>query len=434
MDRLLGRDGPSLRAKGERLMSDGHHGLARHELSAAARVLGATPAGDEVRALLAACEGRLLDERLARADGLLELDHLEAAAGVLRDALDLAATDGRRADVFARLEILEKRGVALDIARDAVAGSAAPEGDEFHGESVEERLELRLGAIDDPVRADGYRRLGPEFSAAWLSLEDGDGEAAVAGLEVLAKDDASGWVRRELGRAYLLLGRHADAAAQLGPYVGDDAGGDPDAAEALAAALWRCDRADEALPVLDGVLATVPGRVSARVMLAEVYLAADQPDDACEIVEEGFALDPAARERPGSAPLYHVLGAALAAQGDDGAARTAWETGLGLAWRVDHDTGEVHFPPDTAWALATLLLRTGRDLDKALDLLRALEESAAAVPPAALWAAKARGLHALGDREAAVQAMITLRTLLAADDDEGRARVDATLAEWGDSA
>ena len=67
-----------------------------------------------------------------------------------------------------------------------------------------------------------------------------------------------------------------------------------------------------------------------------------------------------------------MLGASQAVLGRDQEARDSWETALGLVWRVDHDTGELHFVPETAWVLATHLLKMGVDEKATLPAIVAL--------------------------------------------------------------
>lgn len=431
-DRVLGRDADSLVAKGDKLVADGRWGLARHEYNAAIKALGEQPEAADVRDKLIRCEAKLADERAARADELAELGHFDDAGAALREALELTADPDGREALFGRLKALEE-----EAAQEADAALAPPveeaEGADFMGQSVEERLELRLLGIDDDARADAYRSMPPDFQEAWLALEEGEGAAAVSALREMADRDDSGYVVRELGRALLLEDEVEEAIDRLTDYLGEDAGDDPSAALSLATAYVRAERAEDAVAVLDAVLEAGPERIGARVMLADIYLSEGQAEDAVEIAEEGLEIGENDSAKTRYAPLHHVLGAALALLGRDQEARDAWETSLGLVWRVDHDSQELHFVPETAWALGTHLLRMGVDAEKAVDLFKALQSQPGSVAPGEIQRAMAAGLTRMGDRPGARQALVAARTLLADDDEAGRASVDAALAELEDS-
>ena len=428
LDRILGRDPASLKAKGDSLREAGRWGLARHEYAAALAGLEGSPEADEVRGRLDECEAQLAKERCAKAEELAELGHVEEAQAALREALELTRDDEGREAIFDRMRSIDEQ--AASDAADAEDVPADPEGEEFLGEAPDEQLELRLLGVDDPARADAYRCMPAEFQAGWIKLEDGDAPAAIAALEPLLADDDSGYVARELGRALLLDGRFEEAAQRLREYLGADVADDPAAAESLAVALWRGPGAEEAVGVLDDVLEADPDRLGSRVMLADIYLDAGQAEDAVEIAQEGIDRSENDSVKTRYSPLYHVLGAAQAVLGLDQDARDSWETALGLVWRVDHDSGELHFVPETAWALATHLLKMGEDAEKAVDLLMALEKSPGSVAPAEVQMAMARGLQAQDDLTGARDALVAARTLMTEED--GRARVDAALAELED--
>ncbi len=432
LDRVLGRDADSLVAKGDKLAADGRWGLARHEYNAALKALDRRPEAEQVRAKLTTCEGKLADERAARAEELAELGHIDEASAALREALELTSDNDAREALFRQLKALEEQAAADAEEEEAPAESEVEDGD-FMGDSVEQRLELRLLGIADPVRADVYRGMSAEFQEAWLALEEGEGEAAVTALHGMVEGDETGYVQRELGRALLLEDRLDEAVDSLRSYLGDEPGEDPAAAESLAVALWRGEDAEEAVGVLDEVLAARSDRVGARVMLADIYLAEGQAEDAVEIAEEGLELGENDSAKARYAPLYHVLGAAQAVLGRDQEARDAWETSLGLVWRVDHDTQELHFVPETAWVLAAHLLKMGVDAEKAVDLLKALQSQPGSVAPAEIQMAMAAGLRRQGDKRGAIEALVAARTLMANENADGRARVDEALAELEDS-
>ncbi len=427
-DRILGRDAATLRAKGDSLRAAGRWGLARHEYAAALASLEGSPEADEVRGHLAECEAQLATERRSRAEELAELGHVEEAQAALREALELTRDDEGREAIFGHMRSIDEQAASDEADAEHTPGD--PEGEEFLGEAPDEQLELRLLGVDDPARADAYRTMPSEFLAGWLHLEDGDAADAISTLEPLLADDDSGYVARELGRALLLGDRFDEAAERLREYLGPDVADDPTAAESLAVALWRGPGAEEAVEVLDAILEADPDRLGARVMLADIYLDAGQAEDAVEIAQEGIDLSENDSAKAQYSPLYHVLGAAQAVLGRDQDARDSWETALGLVWRVDHDTGELHFVPETAWVLATHLLKMGEDAEKAVDLLMALEKSPGSVAPAEVQMAMARGLQAQGDLTGARDALVAARTLMTEED--GRARVDAALAELKD--
>ena len=432
LDRILGRDADTLCAKGDKLRADGQWGSARHEFAAALRLLGDDERAEQVRQKLAECEANVAAERVARSEELAERGHHDQASAALRDALELTKDDEARETLFTKLKALD---AAFAEAADAQEQAGEePESGDYAGTAIEERLELRLVGIDDPVRAEVYGSATTEFQEAWLALEDGDGSAAVPAFQRLVQTDETGYALRELGRALLLDDRPGEAAEALQTYLGDeDPGDDAPASESLAEALWRNDDAEEAVGVLDRLLESRPERIGARVMLADIYLEAGQADDAVEIAEEGIALGENDSNKTRYSPLHHVLGAALAVLGRDQEARDSWETALGLVWRVDHETQELHFVPETAWALALQLLKMRVDTEKAVDLLKALQSQNGSVPPSEIQLAMGAGLKALGDLREARDALVAARTLMADDDDDGRARVDEALAKLEDS-
>ncbi len=420
LDRVLGRTFEALRDKGDRLFARGDPGLARIEYRAALRREGADErARAAVEERLRECGDRLLDRRLARAADMEALGHLEEADTTLREALELAGTGPRREEVFATLRRVEARQAGGEGEEDE---PLAAEGDEFLGDSVGERFELHLLALDDEERAEEYRRLGPAFAEAYVAIEEGEGAGAVDSLETLLAEEDSPLVRRELGRALLLADRPADAIPHLRATV-DAAPDDVSAVHSLAEALVAEEEVEAAVSLVRDTLEEDPAATSLRIMLGELLVAHDQAGEAADVLADGL------EEEPRSIPLHRVLGIARAAAGDAEGAREAWEGALGLRWVLDNDTRELVFDRESAWLLAQLLLGSETDPNKALDLVSALAISAEVAERPGLLVAKARAHRLLGDAAAAREALVTARSLLPADEAEARARVDEALAE-----
>ena len=165
------------RRRGDEYRARGELGFAKAEYEAALRA--ARGRGEEeiaeLKGALAEMRRELSRVQRSKGDTLREDGFFDEAQDAYHLALELCEGEGDREAVLAALRGLEK-------ARREEASrqpELAPEGDEFLGESLEERFEIFLMGIEDPEVVQAYREQGPDFARILLKLQEGAAEVLI---------------------------------------------------------------------------------------------------------------------------------------------------------------------------------------------------------------------------------------------------------------
>ncbi len=410
-DALFGGGFRKHKERGDRYRAEGQLGLAKAEYEAALRASAKEPeaAVEELRRLCTATRRDLALERRAEADRLFEDGFLDEAEDAYHVALELLEEGPERDSVQAALRRLDDAGEDADEGAEEMAA----EGDEFLGETFEERFEILLMGLDDPAVAERYEALGRPFAEAVLLLHDGKASEAAAALQALLDgglDDPL--LRLELGRALLFAGGEGleRAVGYLAAWV-DAHPEDLDASAALADALRQQGKVEEAGEVLAAAARVAPPESTALQHLAEHHLGAEQWDAAARAAQKGLL------HRPRAVELRRVLGLALHRQGQTREGVKLLEGVLQERWRYDGETGELEFDRGTAWALARIYVAEGNreQRERAEGLLRALEQSAEPEERPRILLSMAEAQLALGRPDEGRRRLETVLALLQAD-------------------
>jgi tetratricopeptide (TPR) repeat protein len=276
-------------------------------------VEGAAKAMDELGAMLPAEAARGYREM---ANGSLAVQEAARADRFLRRAVELLPGD---LEAWKLLGRLEERGRRLPEARAAWEAALRAEPEDIDALAALGRISLRLG---DAAGAQLYFRQ--------LRLVDSDDAGAVAAsamalVEARQAEEAlrllDGWAGVADGRIHFARGLaledlrrwlEAARAFEQVPPNGELWGA---ARAALAWALVRAGRVDEALETADRALAVKPGEVRLLLARAAVLERAGRVGDAAEWLAGAVAGREKAGDDAGAADLYDALGAALAKAG-----------------------------------------------------------------------------------------------------------------------
>jgi len=324
----------------------------------------------------------------------------DEAATSCEDALTTLARDAAREDADASSTVDVPEGALIDDVQ---------------------TLDLLLARFPEEV-VDRYHDEPQALRDAVLALHDGRPGDAWDRLEPLVTDGASTIVRFEAARTLRALGRIEDA---LDATEGIDDASDAwsDAWLLRARLAWMLRRWDVAEGALQAAVDDDAENVSVLAAIASDAIFRRAPHDGLEAI--GMALELAPRDRS----LKLLQARLLELLGRDAPAIEIYESIVRATWSWDPDTSELRFDPDSAQLAALHYLRTGQQLERAAELMRAL---VAASPPSNRWRPQldlAAILQALGDDEAATTALKGLRRTLPADQTVGHARVAQLLGD-----
>lgn len=291
-------------------------------------------------------------------------EHLELARQFGATAAQLAEVrQARRRD---RQEVARARQVAA-AAEEAEAEPEPPEGDDplwsLPPDDPRVRYAVLLEGWPESLR-ERLLRLGPDFAAAVMHIEDGQPAAAWAALKPLAAADPV--ARYERGRAALLAGRPGDAAAELrlfGEQVGHCRIGNVHSAALLAEAYARAGQLETALATVEGALAIAPNEADFLSLRASIFEAMGRLDDAESAAKRLL-------ERAGkSMPAWRLLARVRLGRGDRPGAAAALEAGLGACCSAPGKCGNQPLDLEATRTLARLYLEDRVAPDRCADLL-----------------------------------------------------------------
>ena len=417
-------------AAGDRQYARGELGLARGEYAEALeRFTDADDRAelDRIKTRLGEIHVVLARREIDEARRLIPVGSIEGAVRCLDAAIVLARghDDALKAEAERAIEELESAEAAAD------EPAEAPQ----HLEDPDSEFELLIQPFDDEREA-AYRSLqerepgGDAFRDGYLVLNHGDWaqalehfDRAVAG----SPDPISPWLAYERGRALVLAERFGDAVVDLRIAA--------DAIDGALVAPVLIHLADAAIRVGDfeGAEAAIDryaeqaesdaDRASAVLLRVRWCLAQDRVSDGIELLRARL------EQTPGALGLWRALGQVYEDADRPVEAIDAYEQVMSLHWRLNPDLHIVECDAFSANRLANLLIDRGERLDRALQLITALEML---VDPNDVWAIailRSRALAGQGDDVEAVTVLEQALELLPDDaPEEARTQLESALA------
>lgn len=406
-------------ARGDRLAAQGELGLARGEYAVA---LQAFREGDDP-AERARVEARLTEIHRELARRQLEDGRRYAGARLwdqARHAFEAARDLARGHDEAATKEAEEALANLEEAAERArLAAEAEDEEPEDAPPDPDAEMELLIQTFPED-RIAAYRALGPDFRDGYLALHDGDGAAALAAFDRVEADEP--WLDYERGRALLLQDRPADAVAafrRAAERIDGEAA--PPVVADLALAAIAAGELETAEAAVDR-FAALEGERSREALTLRVELerAAGRHDDAIARVRRFLA------DHPSDAAMWRALGTLQEEAERPEAAIEAYEQVMKLRWRFDPQRRIIQLDPAATSRLARLLIDRGERLDRALELVNALD---LLTPPGDKWGIallRADALRAAGRADEAAGVLdAALESLPADAPTEARERLTA---------
>lgn len=189
-----------------------------------------------------------------------------------------------------------------DLAAAEAAAAEVLENDRANAyeRAITQRLLADLLIDEDPARAKDYLRkaieldglgnnehFGSMFMLAQLQLRDEENAEALATLDRLLAETKSDKPELQIVRGNVLyrMDRFDEAIAVLDPVVRGSAEASPEARQLLLAAYSEGGRADEAAVLAEEIAKQTPGDKRAQINLATVYLQADDYPRAIAVYE-----------------------------------------------------------------------------------------------------------------------------------------------------
>lgn len=381
------KDARELLAEAEALFASGRFGDAklmfdRAEERAQKDGQGELTSQAEERAALS-CD-RIAEARIQEAQALARAGDLDAASDELKHAMETARSAAVQERIARAQRLLEQK--------DAREAAAAP-----LPLSDEERLILITGSWE-PLQAKELESYGEPLLTALLAVEDARASDAVQKLEaILESTKQPSYLWLELGRARLVAGDEAGATEALRTFlsrIGPEEGGAPriTAHRELARIAHEAGNKEEAIDILEACAAALENDPRPYLDLGNYLRLVGRPTEAIEVLELCASLFQGQVEWP----VTMELGLACADAGDDGRAVDALEQVL----KTLGAGGNKDFPPPAVTALAKLHEKR-ENLTRAADLYRALCEGSDVENHAVYHREAARLLDAVGLAEEA---------------------------------
>lgn len=361
-------------AQADKLFEAGQLGLARGEYADA---LNRFKAGQDSPEEKARVEQRLREVHVKLADAQIEggnrflgVGNFEDARGCFEAALALAEQAGDDGALDRAHDALD----SLDHAREestraARAKREAMDIDRHTHEDTDAEFALLISTFPD-AREDAYAELGPDFRDGYLALNVGQARKALKHFDKVNQPDAP-WLAYERARALRVLGQTNEAvqafekAARL---LEDDPAILPVLSNLVDTAL-RGGRFDVAEAAIDRH-AQIEGEKleSEDVATMRVNMLRAKGDHAQALTY----LRARMKQTPSALALWRLMGITCEEAGKDAEAIAAYEQVMGLRWRFVPERNVVDCDQFSASRLAELLLKTGGDAERALQLTAAL--------------------------------------------------------------
>lgn len=360
--------------------------------------------------LLQEARDRVVSQALERSTGAEErgdledaVDWLEAALQHLGEGMQRQELEGRRASLQQRLDSRPKEPARL------MPDSRAPEPEALGGHemSVDDQWEMLLGMLSDD-HEERWERRGAgtaEFRRAWVELNEGRAEEALAAFDdLVARNGSDAVLHFERGRARLMLeqwqGAREDfeaAWSQLGDEPVDRAG------DLMPPALWgeAALGTGDAAAVLDR-LRQLAKPEAGWPNLIHLYSRALLEEERFEEARDHLAA--AHRHYPRRQDFSHGLASVLERLGERALAIRVLEVAVAPSCASGSCSKQpLHLP--SLRLLATLHLAEGRAGDRVEDLLRWISRGQGGELAPEDWRLVARYHEVEGDPEAAEEAI-----------------------------
>ncbi len=389
-----------LAAKGDKLADGGQPGLARGEYleALAAWREGEDDAGEKARVerRLADVEVELAHKQMEDARRCLKAGMFDRAFSILESVETLS--EGRDEALFAEADELLTKLESGEIGE----GAGLPDEEEPEEPAADPSAEFDLLIHTLPeARQEAYHRAGDAFRDAYLLLNDGAAEEALA---MLGGAPPGPWVAYESARALVFLERLEEACERFAEAAEvDDALVSPVLVNWVQAAS-SCGRFEEAEAALERYDAVSPKDDPDGVLLRLRVLAAQERWDELETTARAFL-----KRNPSRLAVWRGFGGYLEQAGRPIKAIEAYEAVMGLKWRLDPERQVVDLDEFATSRLAQLRIEHGRDLERALTLLNALSLLAGPEEKLGLGLLRARALEKKGDLDGARAALNDVR-------------------------
>jgi thioredoxin-like negative regulator of GroEL len=229
------------------------------------------------------------------AERLIAAGDRETAADCLRTVLEIAGDDIEVPGSRARLEEIDPGSIRQSAADRIMSGideaarpeEIAPEEGEAvadFGQSPDDLFEVYMNAFSEEI-ATRYRAQGDAFRDAYLLLQQGNFEEAIAGFEKLPAPQANdSIVRLEMGQALLFAGKYDEALARI-EGLSLPAELEYRRATMAASLLEQAGRIDEAYAEAERLYRDNPKDVEAASIYADLLIQKDQAAEALAIVK-----------------------------------------------------------------------------------------------------------------------------------------------------
>jgi|GEM_PF-3393631 len=365
LDKILGRGWEWYLARAEKSLRDEDFGEALHNVRKAESLLG-EGAGSEDKSRIESLRVRVMratyDHALASAKAFLaSKQNSEAARNAIDRALRHALTQEERDAVSslveAQLQLSQPVDKVMEEVRVAHSGQANVLTDSDKWSMYVTHLPF--------AKAHRYDELGDAFKAAWIALQEGGVDEAIAGLEaVLKAHPGNPDVMAELGRAYHGKGELAKAEKFL--TKADHGRADVETKISRVQVLWAMQRFDIAEMVLQAAHDLAPEDSGVLAAIAQHgLLSKDYASgiDAIEVLIE---------THPEDVSVHRLGGRLYLESGDDDKALACFEAVNRLFWKVDPQTKKLTIDQNSAAAAAGLYVKRGENLERAAELLDAV--------------------------------------------------------------
>ena len=215
-------------------------------------------------------------------------------------------------------------------------------------------------------RARHFDELGDDFKKAWIELQEGHFDEAIAGLEAVLKtheDDAD--VLLELARAYNGKGEF-EKARTFAASAEEKKPNDIETKLLYAQILWALKKFDDAEGVLQKAYDLEPDNNNVLAMVAQQGLMTKEFESAIAAIEQLI------ENAPQDVSVRRLAARIYLESGDEEKALESYETVNRLFWQVDPRTKKITFDQNSAVAAASLYYKRGENLERAVELLEAV--------------------------------------------------------------
>ncbi len=232
-------------------------------------------------------------------------------------------------------------------------------------------FEIYLISLPDETQ-DLYRTLGDDFATGFIAIHEGEGEKAISLLEKALKvHPDTEEISLELGRAHLFCNHVEQAITHLERFYRKNPA-HIDGTFSYAEALATGNRKAEAVSVMESLHKAHAGTAKVMKGLGDYYAINEQWERAIALYEDALKCEEIS-PTVNKAAVLNALGKAQLAAGHKEDSAHTLESLMKAYWRFDNDSGSLQFDREGAWILAGLYLDEGKKLDRALDLLHAID-------------------------------------------------------------